>query len=118
MKLKIKNAYQAQDEVVVSSDGECAEMGNPEGHRYGVRNFVFAVTATGRRFMHATFATEFGDEARAAAFAAKVEKAGVIDLEFWGETYEEYGSAAWSAADEIRAYEHAGSALRGTVRDF
>ena len=119
MKFKIKEAFQVQDEVTIGSHSESADMGNPNGYCYGFRNFICAVTESGRRFIHGSFVTELGDEARAERFAAKVMLAGVIDDEHWSETYEVYGSPAWQSADDVRAYEHnLDPSRRGTVRDF
>lgn len=115
-RLAIVSASAGLGEEVIAIDPEMAEMGNPNGYRYGLIASVAAVTAEGRRFHHeARWPSE--DIAKAEALAARVLAAGSIDLDFWGEGFEVYGSDAWQDADNARQMAHDLSPLRGSVRD-
>lgn len=116
MKLQICDAYAGQDEVVIAFDGEFAEPGNPDGAIYGIKVFVTAETPDGRRFNHST-AFDLEDAA-AERLVARVLSCGVINSEYWDETYSIYGSAAWQEEDDLRALAHASGALAGSIRGF
>lgn len=117
-KVQINAAHPVTDEAVIGHDPEGADMGNPDGAIYGKRIFIYATTLEGRRFVHGV-SFENNEDERAARFASRVQAAGAIDLQFWGETYEVYGSAAWSEADNQREEAHQASTFTaGTVRDF
>ncbi len=115
--MKISDAHLHPDLLYCGSNPENAEPGNPDGDSFREVVRVAAITESGRRFLHAV-AFDPGDEDRAERLAAKVKAAGAIDTEHWHETLEIYGSAAWQAADNQRALDHAFSPLAGTVRDY
>lgn len=113
--MKIKYANHFADEIVVGSNPEMADMGNPSGLIYRRAFFVEAISESGRRFIHES---HFFFEPVAAKLAAKVAAYGKIDPAHWVEGFEVYGSDAWVAADNVRAMEHMASPMAGFVRDF
>lgn len=118
MKIKVQFVSIVPDEIVVGSNPEMADMGNPSGLIYGKVYQVEAVTAHGRRFFH-DFRSENEVTPALAKLAARVEAKGEIDTDFWTEGYEVYGSSAWEAADRDRAAAWAfNPATAGTVRDY
>jgi hypothetical protein len=117
MEIKIETVATRKDEVVLGSNPEMADMGNPEGHYYGEARFVLATNAAGNRWVHEK-EWDTDDNEACEAFAIRVLAKGVINLDHWVETYEEYGSAAWAAADADRQYAHDSSDMAGYVRDY
>lgn len=113
--MKIISSNHFADEVVVGSNSEFADMGNPSGLIYGRVFFVEAISESGRRFIHES---HFETERVAERLAAKVAAYGKIDPAHWVEGLEVYGSDAWVAADNIRAMEHMAGPMAGFVRDF
>lgn len=102
-----------EDTTVVGRNSEFADMSNPEGLLFGRMIFVCATTRSGRRFLHqVTFETDQREAAN--TLADRIRRAGVINLAYWGETYEVYGSPAWAVADAEVARIEAGKA-RGEI---
>jgi hypothetical protein len=116
--MKIDSCSPFLDEIILGFNPENADMGNPNGTIYGKALFIAAVTPSGRRFVHHVDFDE-NEEDRASRFAAKVLARSEIDLEYWNETFEVYGSSAWCAADAERAAAWAMDPnTSGTVRDI
>jgi hypothetical protein len=113
--MKIISANHFSDEVIIGSNPEMADMGNPSGLIYGRVFEVEAISESGRRFIHKL---SFEKEEVAKKLSAKVASRGNIDPEHWVEGFEVYGSGAWIAADNVRAMEHMVSPLAGFVREF
>jgi len=117
MKFSIISASFFLDETVVGYDSEFADMGNPQGAIYQTHIYVEASTASGRRFIHKR-CFDIGNESHAQLLVDRVLSKGQINLTYWGETYEIYGSPAWQEADDARQYAHEASGLGGFVRDY
>jgi hypothetical protein len=97
--MKIKFSTPFTDEAVIGTDPEMADMGNPNGHIYGRKLLVEAVTADGRRFL---YGREFASFEAAHKFALRVEAFGAINRDLWNETFPVYGSQAWEVEDAER----------------
>jgi hypothetical protein len=91
MKTKVIHAGVRRDRVPVAQ--------NEDGPVFGDEFVVVAESATGRRWVHKQ---DFDTAEGAERLAARVEKARVIDLTHWVETYPVYGSSAWEVEDGER----------------
>lgn len=117
--LKINTTNAFIDEVHAGCNPENADMGNPDGSIYESKCFVAAVTPRGQRFIHNQAVFEEHEIERAERFAKVVLAAGEINLDHWNETFEVYGSDAWSEADAERAAAwQMNPNTAGTVRDI
>lgn len=92
---KIELAFVRPQLVVLWSNPENAEPGNPEGHTYGERYFVIGEEADGSRVGHFK---GFDTVEQAERLAERVNAKLVINVEHWGRVEPRYGSPAW--ADE------------------
>lgn len=93
--------FQAASELaVVGQNPEFADLGNPDGHIIGEVWFILATDPQGNRCRSEALAKT--DAVARAARLNELSDAGVaMVLCFWDDFFPEYGSEAYSAADEI-----------------
>jgi len=89
------------DERVAGFNPEMADMDNPSGAFHERIIAVQAETESGRRFIHTHV---FGPEEIESAnrLADRIKAVGVIDPQYWIETYPAYGSPAWEDGENDR----------------
>lgn len=103
-----------EQEAIVGSNPEWADMSNPEGHIYRMVYSACVTLDSGRRFHHAV---QFRDEDEADALVAKIQNKGVINTQHWVEDeHGAYGSTVWQHRDELRRQRHIMSGDQTTVR--
>ena len=90
--MKIDHAFVRPRLVVLWSNPENAEPGNPDGNTYGEKYFVIGEEFDGSRMGHFK---DFDTEEEAEKLAERVNKKLVINVEYWGRMEPRYGSRAY-----------------------
>ena len=102
MTIKIDNATAVTIQDIVDFNSEFSDMGNPEGAIYGNVFLVYAETKHGARYSHVN---RFDNLKDAEKLALRVNRHGVIDLDYWNQSYSVYGSSAWEGEEVLRRYD-------------
>tara|TARA_R100000479_G_scaffold169623_1_gene111499 strand:+ start:67 stop:417 length:351 start_codon:yes stop_codon:yes gene_type:complete len=90
--MKIEHAFVRPELVVLWSNPENAEPGNPEGHTYGEKYFVIGEESDGSRMGHFK---PYDTEEEAQKLADRVNEKLVINVEHWISVPPRYGSRAY-----------------------